>query len=660
VSETGLTADATAPLQQRPPRRLLSLRSVQAALSVVNPLSLLFGPIFQKEVRTAGRKRAGYIGRALYALALLAVVGFAFWAIWKQLAFTTSTVHRLQQMQEMAPVLALTIVWFQFVMLGLMGPNLTAPSIADEKRTGALAALLTTPMTAAQIIGGKLSGRLVHVLVLALLATPLLLAVRIFGGLEASIVLQATAIAVSTAILGAALGLLFSIWNKRSTAAAVFGLLTLGLFQSAIPATDGMLALWFEDRGYTFHQDTLAASSPATLAFLTAGAIRGMPPPHVSLTLVTPSATSPGRVIDLGPMWLFNTVYTLALALIISCIASAALRRTMLREASSGGEAHSPAAMAPPTRPVVPGATGAAGEETVRAKIATSSRDRTVGDNPVLWREVRQPTFGSRRRFVIASGVAAAGLAFLYWKFGFEEEGLHGSITVVGAIAIMLQSVFMTTGGFVGEREGRTWDVLLTTPLTAAEVALGKFAGSLRSQWFLPTLALGHVALSGTLGYLHPVLLLQLVLIFGGPILLFSATGLLFSLVFRKSTPASVANLIFALLFWLVPWLALALLAFVFEGSGFGPSHSAFDTIADTLYSFNPVAMTVSAFQAAVERGLGRPLRALQYDLASTDNLTVRGFTGIAVGVFAAYATAAGAVFWLTIATFKRWSGRTS
>jgi ABC-type transport system involved in multi-copper enzyme maturation permease subunit len=217
----------------------------------------------------------------------------------------------------------------------------------------------------------------------------------------------------------------------------------------------------------------------------------------------------------------------------------------------------------------------------------------------------------------------------------------------------------MTTGGFVGEREGRTWEVLLTTPLSAREIAWGKLAGALHAQWFLPAVILGHVVLSVAAGVVRPILLLHMLLILAGPTLLFSATGLLLSLVFKKSTPASVGNLFLALLFWLVPWLALALIAFVFERTG-GVSQSFLENWYGVLAAFNPVAMAVSAYEGALAplhswRGAAPP-----YGMPGFGNASPLPFTLALAAVFAFYALLAAAVFRLTLAAFKRFGGRAS
>lgn len=625
----------------------------------LNPADLLFGPIFQKDVRIAGRKFWGFIGRGLYALAILGITGMVFWAIWGQLSDTTSSVQRIQRLQDLAPSLTFGTMWTQFILLSLAGPVLTGPAIADEKRARTLSALLTTPMTSAQLLGGKLAGRLVHIVILTLLATPTLLAARIFGGLDASVALQSAAISISTAVLGAALGLMFSIWNARGTTATVFGILTLALFQGGIPALDGMFAYWFRYQGYSFHMESLAACSPATLMFLTREVAIGMPSPSVSFDLF-------GLTISLGPMWLANTLYSLTLALLVALYSTAALRRTMVREGSRDAGA-APARKSRRARkrakPPNPGETSdpSAPPTSDIPDPASDSEvlgsDRTVGANPVLWREIRQPTFGSRRRFLIAAALAVGGLAFLDFNFGIGEMGVQGSIVIVGAISIMLQCVFMTTGGFVGEREGRTWDVLLTTPLSPGEIVAGKLAGALRAQWFVPAVVLAHTALSVAAGVMRPVILVHLALILIGPTLLFTATGVFFSLIIRRGSAASICNLIFALLVWLAPWLVMALMLLVSNGAGMG-RQSVFGQVADILAAFNPVWMVASAYEPAL---VSHPQYANRlYFFAETDNVQVGHFTFILCCVLLAYATVSVLFLWASIAGFKRWSGRTS
>lgn len=650
-------------------------------LSSLNPVSILFGPIFQKEVRTSGRRRGTYILRALYVLGLLGLVALSFEGMRSE-AGVYSGVQRLQTLQRLAPDLALVIVWFQFVAMMLAAPIFTGPCICDEKRARTLSALLTTMMTAAQIVYGKLSSRIVQLLILGLMAAPLLLAVRVFGGLDAGVVIAATGISLSTAVLGAALGLMYSTWHKRATSAAVFAILTLILVQSAPSVVEGILFYWFNDIGtgassgngsYPFHINVLATCAPATLGMISAQLARGGELPVVSFQ--SDWLAGPGGVVVLGPTWVVNTVYNLLAALAVTLYTTGALRRTMLKDAATeGGAASAPgkrkrrrskaaAPLAPPVadateasaepEPATPEPAGHPGNERER-------ESREVGDNPVLWREVRQATFGSRRRFAVIAGAALAGLVFLYWRVGLYEEGLHMALAVVGALAVMIQPVFMTTGSIAGEREARTWEVLLTTPLRAHRILLGKLVGSLRSQWFLPTLVLLHFLFAAVTGHAVPLLIVHLLLIFAGPVLLFTASGQLFSLLFRKSTTAAVCNLLLALALWLGTWIALGMSGWYLDAAPDG----LMDDLSTALYVLNPVALAMSATDGAIHRVRGLGMNA-SYLIHGTQEhrLGMLRFTLTTAAVFAAYAIGAFYAFALAAMLFPRlggraWSGR--
>ncbi len=351
----------------------------------------------------------------------------------------------------------------------------------------------------------------------------------------------------------------------------------------------------------------------------------------------------PGR--DLTTVWLLNTGYNLALALIVALFTSVALRRTMMREASSDGGA------APKPARVKKAATTSAAPAPVPERIA--ERERTVSDRPVLWREVRQATFGSRRRFLVVLGLTASILAFLYFRVGFDEGALHAVIAVIGAIAVMAQAVFLTAGSIGGEREAKTWDVLVCTPLTGREIVLGKFAGALRIQWFLPIVALAHIALAAMLGYVAPIFLVHIAIIYAGPVFFFSATGTLMSLSFRKTTVAAACNLALALLLWAGTWIAAGLSAWFFDFS----FEDWFDYVWAVCYAANPVAMVASAIEPAV--GVSHWRGNAMYEIAGLRVDTME-FTLVTLAAFGAFVAGAAAALWIAIGRFSRLSGRSS
>jgi ABC-type transport system involved in multi-copper enzyme maturation permease subunit len=635
-------------------------------LSRLNPASYLFGPIFQKEVRSAGRRRATYLFRAIYALTLLLLVALAFQGL-RQTASHLTGVQRLQMLQQLAPQLGLIIMWFQFVALALAAPIFSGSAICDERRARSLGTLLTTPLTASQIVGGKLSSRVVQLTILALLAAPLLLAIRVFGGLDARIILASTAVSLSTAFLGAALALMYSTWHRRATGAAVFGLLTLVLIQGAPTAIEGILFYVLNDYGtltgsgpngsglnYPFHMNVLATCSPATMAFLTESAVTGTDPPEFSISW----PWAPGGVMTIAPMWMVNSAYNLVIAGLASIGSTVALRRVMRREGATEG---GPAVVTKPRKK-----TAAPPEiSTVEVIPAEPPADtelpgreaREVSDRPVLWREIRQSTFGSRKRFIGIAIIAAAGMAWLYIQWGMRDEGLHTTLAILGAITIMVQPVFMTTGSIAGEREARTWEVLLTAPVSARDVIFGKMAGALRAQWFLPAIAVLHFVAAAVLGFVHPVFVVFLIMIYAGPTIFFTASGQLFSLMFRKGVTAAACNLGLALLVWAGTWVGLGLAGWF----GDFPDSKVYDYAGALAYSLNPVAMSSSAGEATF-RFAGLRVLAQTYHIYGMREFTLDawGFGLICAGTMLLYILGAAGALWMAIAGFNRFGGRAS
>lgn len=622
------------------------LRSIAGAVS---PVGLLAGPIFQREVRASGRRRGTYWMRSLYAGGLLGITAVAFMGMREGMG-QSGGVQRLQVLQQLAPYLTMVIIWFQFIALSLLAPVLTAPAVCDEKRARTLATLLVTPLTAAQIIFGKLTSRLVQLVILSLLAAPLLLAIRVFGGLEAEVILAASAITISTALLGAALGLMYSVWHRRATTATLFALFTLALCQGGPLGAAAINHAYARERGSNdeFNWRMLTTCAPATLGIVTSGMLAGDLPPGYAMTTGAPGS----RLLTVRQAWAINAGYNAILALCIAAGSSLALRRVMFREGSveGGGAAPKRSRRRKTPRP------GAAPAGDTPPAVRESDRDREVSDRPVLWREIRQATFGSRKRLLLAFGIAAVVFVYLYTRVGLHEEGLHYSLAVIGAMAVLLQAAFLTTGGIAGEREARTWDVLMCTPLTPAEIITGKFIGALRAQWFVPCLAGAHMVVATASGQFHPVVLAHLALIWLGPALLLTATGVLFSLVFRRATMAAACNLFLALTLFAFSWLIAALFAWFFDLYW----ADWFEYIWDFCFAINPVPMSVSACTAAYDSAF-RPGRSVigPYELAE-GNLTFRGFTFLAVGVFVGYAGAAMGALAIADRLFRRLAGRSS
>lgn len=113
------------------------------------------------------------------------------------------------------------VATMEFIMLLFIIPALTAGSISGERERQTLELMLTTKMTPAEIVFGKLFSSLSTVAMLIISSFPVLSLVFIYGGVTIPDVGMLLLCYVTTAFLAGCLGICFSSLFKRSTVATV-------------------------------------------------------------------------------------------------------------------------------------------------------------------------------------------------------------------------------------------------------------------------------------------------------------------------------------------------------------------------------------------------------------------------------------------------------
>ena len=214
-----------------------------------------------------------------------------------------------------------------------------------------------------------------------------------------------------------------------------------------------------------------------------------------------------------------------------------------------------------------------------------------------------------------------------------------------------------TASGIASEREARTWDVLLSTTLTGREIILGKFVGALKTQLILPALLIGHLVLATIFGAIHPIVIPQAMLIILGPIVFLSATGVLFSLLFKRTTVAGVCNMGLALGVWLGSWFALGVLS-LFVNTW---DNVFFEFMTNVNTALSPPAMIVAAADTnALIQTFGFNTHSNKTYTLFSEPLHHTAFSAIASVVFGLYCMMALGAITLAIRVFGNRSGRAS
>jgi ABC-type transport system involved in multi-copper enzyme maturation permease subunit len=182
----------------------------------------MLGPVFLLEWKSAARRSRHFRFRNIYMVVLLAEFCFFVFA-WATRGFDPFA-GRMTPWRVTALVIADYLPLFtiqHLLLLLLVTPALAAGSISDEKARGTLPLLLTTQLTAAEIVLGKWLGQAAQVLVLAMPAVPIVTFLHAMCGLMPEIVLAWAIESVVLALLLSALSLLTSVWARTTTAAVV-------------------------------------------------------------------------------------------------------------------------------------------------------------------------------------------------------------------------------------------------------------------------------------------------------------------------------------------------------------------------------------------------------------------------------------------------------
>lgn len=598
-------------------------------LERVWPVGLFFNAVFQKEMRAAGRRAGTYVARTIYGGLTFIVVGFF---LLVSIAEFRGGGGDLQQLQNLAPLVAVILSWFGLFMLAFIAPVMTVPAFMDERRKRSLAVLMTTPLTSAQVVCAKLASQTIQLLILALLGLPVVLALRVFGGVPASYLLQSNAILLSAALLVSTLGLRYSLHRDRADVAIVAAFATAAVIQMG-PMLLIAIFQWF-GAGPTVLFVLPVVFSPFALAAMTADLLGGMGGP--------PWATA--------NIWLGNTLYNLAWALVFVLETIFRLRR-VLRLEGAGVEYLKPRRRARRARKsAVPTAEAGPARAEGQPPPPGADRDaREVGDRPVLWRELRQATFRTRRAAILSTLGLCAVLILVYARVEMTEEPLHFVITTIAMLLILLRAAASSTAAFTAEREARTLETLLCTPLSAGEIVVGKFLGALRRQWYIPAFLFGHLLLSVAIGVLHPIILFHMALVVTGSVVFLLGTGIFLGLVIRRATTASVANICVGLALWAgVPFVAIVLHDF------FAPANSeAWNAAARLIFDMHPLGLAMSAIEGALHN-------ARNYGSPGLGTVDLLGFTMNTCLSTTGYLLAALAVLILARRVFPSWAGRNS
>ena len=512
-------------------------------------LSWLTGPIFGKELRVSSRRRRNYITRFAY-VAFLTGFLVAVWldAVNFSRSYRTFTASRLAHAGKQIIV---TLVWFQFYVTQLIAVVMLSNAINDEVAHRTLGVLMTTPITSFQIVIGKLSSKLLQLILLLGISLPVLAIVRIFGGVPWNYILSSLCITLTSLICVGSISLFFSTFSRKAYVVIILTLVVLGLL-FGLP----LLLVTSQYSRFSSHNIPLIVLSHMN--------------PCVMLNLNTIIMLNPSQVSRIHISWPLHCGIMLTASAIILFYCIRIIRKIALAQTSGRVNL---------LKRLYRFWILKFGGQNVASRINTQIR--RVNGSPVVWKELKS-RISSRERLIvmIVIGLQVAMIIAMYLfpyvvdAFGLEETHVFYIWIFMGLgtlSAIVLPSTCITS-----EKESHSWPLLLTTTLNDWQIIFGKFIGVLRRSMFIWLILFVYVGLFWIFQYVGALALIQILLLISGTIVFLCGTGFYFSSRLKRTSEAVIANILLAASVWGFVPLLLGLFREVIRinyGCRFGFTH---------------------------------------------------------------------------------------
>jgi ABC-type transport system involved in multi-copper enzyme maturation permease subunit len=389
------------------------------------------GPVFVYEWITSSRRWQAYAQRSLFVSVLLIVL----LNLWLNMETSGSAIR---DQAILGRRFFLGLIGTQLALVLLAAPAATAGAICVDRARGTLMHMLVTDLSVGEIVLGKLAARLAPVLLMIACTLPVLEILTLLGGVDPNAILGALIVTVGVAVLSCSLAMTLSLWVGKTHQALLCTYAVLFLWLLAGP----MIKLLASTIGWPWPAPPLS-SEPFFLALA----------PY----------WSPGKVgwVD----YVLFLAVTVSIAALLTGVAILRFRSVCTREF-----AHT----ARRSRSLVGG-----GSIWRPLSNAVLWLNPSLDGNPVVWRECRRSP-SSRWTMVIA--IAYAGLSILFsvvsvlWSSVFARAVVNGAQVSVGLLLLGVTAA----SSLAEERANGGLDVLLSTPLSARQIVIGKWLGALR------------------------------------------------------------------------------------------------------------------------------------------------------------------------------------
>lgn len=432
------------------------------------------------ELLLTSRRSSHFIWRYLYGGWLVLQFSWIWFLYWLTAlvargpvgAATGTSVSPDATFQFVAEYLSL-FLWQQMVLIVLISPAIAAGAITDEKERGTLQYLLTADLSSAELVLGKVVGRLIVIANVFLAGLPFLFVLSSFLGLSLGFLLGVLIHTAAMTFAATSASILSSVWAKRTRDAIVHLYLIIALILLA-------LVLAFQIAPLVGAGGPSPATTTERLAETTVTLMHYLDPvSFLEPELAGASASAViGRALVSSGGWF---------ALGLACLAVAAwrLRPAYMRQLQGPGKRR--AALLWWSRPPVTG-------EPVRWKeryvtgLAPLPALRYLPQKGVMVLIFLGTTVG----VILMTSLCVNGpsnplmLVTDPGLFEVNQVAVNDCLSWVSVLVLLAASLIVgirASGAITAEREKHTWEALLMTPLETPSLVRAKLWGIIEGTY---------------------------------------------------------------------------------------------------------------------------------------------------------------------------------
>lgn len=444
------------------------------------PLRRLLGPIapiFRKETLHESRKVRNYWLRAGYILTVFGLMVLAY----RDTFFAEEAVLREMVFNDAFEQLVLDLYLFisiaQILLALLVTPVLVAGAFVAEKRNGTLELLSLSSLKDRDIIVGKVLSKYLQMAVLIFSGLPVLGLIKIFGAIDTFLIIGNFTCALSVMLVSGGIAALYGLTARGIVPAIGWSYLMLVLVYGV---ASGLLVAVFS---------FIFANNGKEVGQAIAYAIN---PPYAQVLLLEIRSQQDG----MNDLWF--VIASCAQLLVAGLVAMFYVR---MAEKQYRWWALGLSPLPQDWSASRPASTASAG---FKVAALAEQRSDTRQLDPMALREQAEKRQGRLSRLRIGTIVAVAILELLAILIGLANEKLilHQAFVSLQLLALIMAVGVQAAAAFAQEKENRTLDVLLTTPLSTGEILWSKVRGLVDLIWIPALVMLGHTILFASIGHL--------------------------------------------------------------------------------------------------------------------------------------------------------------